>query len=126
MPATAEPMDAQARQTAEEALREAGLARQAILAHERHCVERSRETAQALERIGADLRAFAAQSREARTRLHIRVDGAETRMTENQVKVMAAFDDLRRGLIRALSALLLSLAGAFGGVLWYLLTGPRP
>ena len=47
-------------------------------------------------------------------------------MTENQVKVMAAFDDLRRGLIRALSALLLSLAGAFGGVLWYLLTGPRP
>lgn len=126
MPANAPHIDTQARQTAQEALREAGLARQAILAHERHCVERSRETSAALERIGDDLRAFATQAHEARTRLHARVDHVEARQTENQNKVMAAFDDLRRGLIRALSALLLSLTGAFAGVLWYLLTGSRP
>lgn len=127
MPATAEHADTlSAIQLANEALREAGLARQALLAHERHCVERSRETAQSLERIGHDLRAFMAQSRDARARLHARVDGTEARLADNQATVMEAFDDLRRGMIRALSALLLSLAGAFGGVLWYLLTGLQP
>ena len=127
MPAPAQRFqDAQARQTAQDALREAGLARQAILAHERQCVERSREVASALDRIGRDLRAFATQSHGARGRLHDRVDRAEARVAENQGKVMGAFDDLRHGMIRALCAVLLSVCGAFAGVLWYLLTGAKP
>lgn len=128
MPATAEakpdrPARASARLVANEALREAGLARQAILAHERQCVERSREVASALERIGHDLRDVMAQTRESRGRLHDRVDRTDARMTENQEKVMEAFDDLRKSMIRALFTVLLSVSGAFAGVLWYLLTG---
>ena len=77
--------------TAHEALHEAGLARQAILAHERQCVERSRDAAKAFERMGQELRAFMAQTRDARARLHDRVDQTQDRITENQVQVLEGF-----------------------------------
>ncbi|PIW30493.1 MAG: hypothetical protein COW30_02075 [Rhodospirillales bacterium CG15_BIG_FIL_POST_REV_8_21_14_020_66_15] len=125
MPSFAESSDTQALSTANEALREAGLARQAIIAHERQCAERSREAARAFERMGRDLRAFMAQAREADTRLHERVDQAQDRITENQVRVLEGFAALRAGLIRGLFAALMTLAGGGGAMVWYLLTGGR-
>ena len=108
---------------ANEALREAGLARQAILAHERQCVERSREAAQSFDRMGHELRAFMTQTRASRTRLHGRIDQTQDRITENQVQVLEGFAALRSGLIRGLFAALLALVGGTAAMAWYLLTG---
>lgn len=113
---------ASALDTANEALREAGLARQAIIAHERQCVERSREAAQSFERMGQELRAFMAQTRDARVRLHDRVDQTQDRITENQVQVLEGFAALRSGLIRGLFATLLALTGGTAAMAWYLMT----
>lgn len=110
--------------TAHEALHEAGLARQAILAHERQCVERSRDAAKAFERMGQELRAFMAQTRDARARLHDRVDQTQDRITENQVQVLEGFAALRSGLIRGLFAALLTMTAGVGAMAWYLLTHP--
>ncbi len=114
--------DADARRTAQDALREAVLARQAIQAHERHCIERAEEVAETLTRVGQDVRDYLAQSRDARRRLHARVDQTNDRIAENHAVVSAGFENLRSGIIRALSALTLTLAGALGTVLWYLVT----
>ncbi|MCF3628153.1 hypothetical protein RJ527_08760 [Thalassospiraceae bacterium LMO-SO8] len=124
MPSTVDTADTPALHTANEALREASLARQAIIAHERQCVERSREAAQSFDRMGQELRAFMAQTRDARTRLHDRVDQTQDRITENQVQVLEGFAALRSGLIRGLFAALLTLMGGIGIMAWYLLTGP--
>ena len=124
MPSTADASDTRALHTANEALREASLARQAIIAHERQCVERSREAAQSFERMGQELRAFIAQARDARTRLHDRVDQTQDRITENQVQVLEGFAALRSGLIRGLFATLVTLTGGTAAMAWYLLTGP--
>jgi uncharacterized protein (DUF3084 family) len=124
MPSIADTSSTRALHTANEALREASLARQAIIAHERQCVERSREAAQSFDRMGQELRAFMAQTRDARTRLHDRVDQTQDRITENQVQVLESFAALRSGLIRGLFAALLTLMGGIGIMAWYLLTGP--
>ena len=108
--------------TANEALREAGLARQAILAHERQCVERSREAAQAFKRMETELRSFMTQTRDADARLHDRVDQTQDRLTENQVQVLEGFAALRSGMIRGLFGALLTLLGGVGAMAWYLLT----
>tara|TARA_R110001592_G_scaffold64194_1_gene197390 strand:- start:179 stop:610 length:432 start_codon:yes stop_codon:yes gene_type:complete len=109
---------------ANDALREASLARQAIIAHERQCVERSREAAQSFDRMGQELRAFMAQTRDARTRLHDRVDQTQDRITENQVQVLEGFAALRSGLIRGLFAALVALTGGVAAMAWYLITEP--
>lgn len=117
--------DTHARQTANDALREASLAKQAIIAHERQCVERSRDIAATLDRVAHDIRNYISQAHDARARLHERVDQTQDKLAANQVMVSNGFSDLRAGMIRGLLATLLSLAGAFGGVLWYVLTNPR-
>ncbi len=124
MPSTADTANTRALHTANEALREASLARQAIIAHERQCVERSREAAQSFERMGQELRAFMAQTRDARARLHDRVDQTQDRITDNQVQVLEGFAALRSGLIRGLFAALLALTGGVAAMAWYLMTGP--
>lgn len=124
MPSTTDAADTRALHTANDALREASLARQAILAHERQCVERSREAARSFERMGQELRAFMAQTREAQTRLHARVDQTQDRITENQVQVLEGFATLRSGLIRGLFAALVALTGGAATMAWYLLAGP--
>lgn len=124
MPASTDSSDSRALHTANDALREAGLARQAIIAHERQCVERSREAAQAFDRMGQELRAFMAQTRDARIRLHARIDQTRDRITENQMQVLEGFAALRSGLIRGLFAALLAVTGGIAAMTWYLLTGP--
>ncbi len=115
---------ARALHLANEALREAGLARQAILSHERQCAERSREAAQAFDRMGHELRSFMNQTRESRVRLHGRIDQTQDRITENQVQVLEGFAALRSGLIQGLFAATVALAGGIGAMAWYLLTHP--
>ena len=114
--------DGHALRTASDALREASLSKQAILAHEKQCAERYREITEAMDRLAADLRTYLAQSRESRTRLHERVDQANDRIAENQTLVSRGLTDLRNGMIKGLFATLLSLAGTFSGVVWYILT----
>jgi light-regulated signal transduction histidine kinase (bacteriophytochrome) len=126
MPFNADTPDGRALLTANDALREASLARQAILAHERQCVERSREAAESFQRMGHELRAFMANAHDADRRLHDRVDQAQNRITKNQLQVLEGFTALRSGLIRGLFAALLALAGGVGGMIWYLLTARIP
>ena len=64
-----------------------------------------------------------AQTRDARSRLHDRVDQTQDRITENQVQVLEGFAALRSGLIRGLFAALLALTGGAAAMAWYLMTG---
>ncbi|MEK9673703.1 MAG: hypothetical protein VW268_14570 [Rhodospirillaceae bacterium] len=106
------------------ALREASLAKQAVIAHERQCVERSRDVENALSHISNDIRTYIGEANAARARLHERADQTQNRISENQIIVSRRFGGLRAGTIRGLFSTLMSLAGAFGEALWYLLTHP--
>ena len=64
-----------------------------------------------------------AQTRDARARLHDRVDQTQNRITENQVQVLEGFAALRSGLIRGLFAALVALMGGTAAMAWYLMTG---